>query len=162
MRTPSPDGPRGAPGDEQPPPLPFLKTGYVAYTLLPTEDGGRLIALKISDRGGDNALALLGLSDGNAWSALGLLFLTIGHYRKPVLLYVADLAMLRSKVWRVGFKLLGIQRQFTQPGSPWRSLGSEPEPGRSVGGNCASKFTNPARASALRLLRALCRVLITN
>jgi transposase InsO family protein len=79
------------------------------------------IALGIVDHGSRVLTGLRVVSRFNAWTALGVLCLAIGQWGQPARLRTDNAAVFHSRVWRVGLALLGIKRQFTQPGCPWQN-----------------------------------------
>jgi transposase InsO family protein len=54
-------------------------------------------------------------------TVLGLLCLAIGQWSKPARLRTDNESVFHSRLWRVALRLLGIRRQFTQPGCPWQN-----------------------------------------
>ena len=78
-------------------------------------------ALGIVDHGSRVLTALRAVSCFNAWTALGVLCIAIGQWGKPVRLRTDNAAVFHSRVWRLGLRVLGIKRQFTQPGCPWQN-----------------------------------------
>lgn len=57
----------------------------------------------------------------NAWTVLGVLCLAIGQWGKPRRIRTDNASVFHSRVWRIGLRILGIKRQYSQPGCPWQN-----------------------------------------
>jgi putative transposase len=91
-------------------------------TLLRVDGQTSSILLGIIDHGSRLITGWRRVRCFNAWTALGVLCLAIGQWGKPVHLRTDNAAVFHSRLWRTGLRLLlGIRRQFTQPGCPWQN-----------------------------------------
>lgn len=84
--------------------------------------GGRVhTILCVLDHGSRAVLVLQRLTNKRALTLLGHLLIAIGEYGKPSAIRMDNEAVFRGGVFKVALKLLGIRRQFTQPGCPWQN-----------------------------------------
>jgi len=75
--------------------------------------------LGIIDHGSRKLLTLETVSNKNAWTLLGYLFLAIGRFGKPRAIRSDNESVFKGRVFRLMFTLAGIRHQFTTPGCPW-------------------------------------------
>jgi putative transposase len=75
--------------------------------------------LGIEDHGSRALLTLQLLTQRNAWTLLGHVFLAIGRFGKPRVLRSDNDAVFRSRGFRTVLRLFHIRQQFTVPGCPW-------------------------------------------
>jgi putative transposase len=103
------------------PPRPVAKNHTWAIDMTGKGDtvGAVHTMLGIEDHGSRALLSLQLLTQRNAWTLLGHVFLAIGQCGKPRVLRSDNDAVFKSRVFRLVMRLAGIRQQFTVPGCPW-------------------------------------------
>ena len=77
------------------------------------------MVLGVLDHGSRRLLVLQRLSNKNAWTLLGHLFLAVGRFGRPTSVRTDNEACLTSRVFSAGLRWADISHQRTVPGCPW-------------------------------------------
>jgi putative transposase len=100
---------------------PIQTTWGMDLTGLPLASGGTAPVFGLIDHGSRALLALTPVVRYNSLVLLGQLLVAIGTHGKPRAVRSDNDAVFKTPVFRIALALLGVQQQFTAPGSPWQN-----------------------------------------
>lgn len=100
---------------------PVLTTWGMDLTGLPITDGHCTSVFGVIDHGSRAVVALEPVATYNSLILLGKLLIAIGMHGKPHAIRSDNDAVLKTVLFQIVLKLIGIRQQFTDPGSPWQN-----------------------------------------
>jgi putative transposase len=104
-----------------PRPMPRNRVWGCDLLIKTDRDGRTHLAVAILDHASRACLRLQQLSDKSSWTLLQELIHAVKRYGRPIFLRTDNEAVLVSRLFRLGLRLLGIRHQRIQPGCPWQN-----------------------------------------